>query len=109
MCRCLHPKPILSRSTGIEPPCMSWRMPAAIHHVSTGTCQAVTVPRSMLSRNSSRRYARKTEKVNIGTYAAGSYAHIAIAELNKQYGLKMEAIHYRGEAPMWTDLAGQTL
>ena len=54
-------------------------------------------------------YARKTEKVNIGTYAAGSYAHIAIAELNKQYGLKMEAVHYRGEAPMWTDLAGQTL
>ncbi len=54
-------------------------------------------------------YARKTEKVNIGTYAAGSYAHIAIAELNKQYVLKMEAVHYRGEAPMWTDLAGQTL
>ena len=54
-------------------------------------------------------YARKTEKVNIGTYAAGSYAHIAFAELNKHYGLKMVAVHYRGEAPMWTDLAGQTL
>lgn len=26
--------------------------------------------------------------------------------MNKQYGLKMEAVHYRGEAPMWTDLAG---
>lgn len=54
-------------------------------------------------------YAQKTEKVNGGTYAAGSYAHIVIAELNKQYGLKMEAVHYRGEAPMWTDLAGQSL
>lgn len=54
-------------------------------------------------------YARKTEKVSVGTYAAGSYAHIAIAELNKQYGLKMEAVHYRGEAPMWTDLAGQSI
>lgn len=54
-------------------------------------------------------YARKTEKVNVGTYAAGSYAHIVISELNKQFGLKMEAVHYRGEAPMWSDLAGQSL
>ena len=52
------------------------------------------------------RLRKKTEKVNIGTYAAGSYAHMAIVEMNKQYGLKMEPVHYRGEAPMWTDLAG---
>jgi tripartite-type tricarboxylate transporter receptor subunit TctC len=51
-------------------------------------------------------YAKKAEKVNIGTYGAGSYAHMAIVEMNKQYGLNMEAVHYRGEAPMWTDLAG---
>ena len=51
-------------------------------------------------------YAKKAEKVNIGTYGAGSYAHMAIAELNKQYGLKVEPVHYRGEALMWTDLAG---
>jgi tripartite-type tricarboxylate transporter receptor subunit TctC len=54
-------------------------------------------------------YAKKSGKVNIGTYAAGSYAHIVVAELNKQYGLKMEAIHYRGEAPMFADLAGQAI
>jgi tripartite-type tricarboxylate transporter receptor subunit TctC len=54
-------------------------------------------------------YARRTGKVNVGTYAAGSYAHIAIAELNKQYGLRIEPVHYRGEAPMWTDLASQTI
>ena len=53
-----------------------------------------------------RRLRKKAEKVSIGTYAAGSYAHMAIAELNKQYGLKIEPVHYRGEAPMWTDLAG---
>jgi len=51
-------------------------------------------------------YAKKTEKVNVGTYAAGSFAHMVIVELNKQYGLKMEPVHYRGEAPMWSDLAG---
>lgn len=54
-------------------------------------------------------YCKKTEKVSVGTYAAGSYAHMAVAELNKQYGLKIEPVHYRGEAPMWADLAGQTL
>jgi tripartite-type tricarboxylate transporter receptor subunit TctC len=54
-------------------------------------------------------YAKKTPKVSVGTYAAGSFAHIVIAELNKQYGLNMEAVHYRGEAPMWADLAGQSI
>ena len=48
-------------------------------------------------------YCKKTEKVSVGTYAAGSYAHMAVAELNKQYGLKIEPVHYRGEAPMWAD------
>jgi tripartite-type tricarboxylate transporter receptor subunit TctC len=49
-------------------------------------------------------YARKN-KTSVGTYAAGSYSHIAVAELNKHFGLQMEAVHYRGEAPMWQDLA----
>ena len=49
-------------------------------------------------------YARKN-KMSVGTYAAGSLAHITVAELNKHYDLQMEAVHYRGEAPMWQDLA----
>jgi tripartite-type tricarboxylate transporter receptor subunit TctC len=51
-------------------------------------------------------YAKKAEKVNVGTYGAGSYAHMAVVEMNKQYGLNIEPVHYRGEAPMWIDLAG---
>jgi tripartite-type tricarboxylate transporter receptor subunit TctC len=51
-------------------------------------------------------HARRTEKVNIGTYSAGSYAHMVVAELNKEFDLKMEAVHYKGEAPMWTDVGG---
>ncbi|HJQ58136.1 MAG TPA: tripartite tricarboxylate transporter substrate binding protein [Vineibacter sp.] len=47
----------------------------------------------------------KTNKVSIGTYAAGSYSHVVVAELNRIFGLSMEAVHYRGEAPMWQDLA----
>jgi len=45
----------------------------------------------------------KTNKATYGTYAAGSYAHIAIEELNKHFGTKIEVVHYRGEAPMWQD------
>lgn len=49
-------------------------------------------------------FARKN-RVSLGTYGAGSYSHVAIAELNKFYGLSIEAVHYRGEAPMWQDVA----
>lgn len=47
-------------------------------------------------------FARKN-RTNVGTWGAGSYAHIAIAEMNKQFGLQMEAVHYRGVTPMWQD------
>jgi tripartite-type tricarboxylate transporter receptor subunit TctC len=48
-------------------------------------------------------YARKN-KVSIGTFGPGTSPHVVTAELNKLFGLEMEAIHYRGEAPMWQDL-----
>jgi tripartite-type tricarboxylate transporter receptor subunit TctC len=54
-------------------------------------------------------FARKNGQVNFGTYSAGSAPHMTINELNKQYGLKIEPIHYRGEAPMWTGLMDGTL
>ena len=54
-------------------------------------------------------FARKNGKVNFGTYSAGSSPHITINELNGQYGLNIEPIHYRGEAPMWTGLLEGTL
>ncbi|ETR77340.1 hypothetical protein X566_06655 [Afipia sp. P52-10] len=54
-------------------------------------------------------YAKKAEKVSVGTYAAGSTPHMVIAELNKQYGINIEPVHYRGEAPMWADLASQSI
>jgi tripartite-type tricarboxylate transporter receptor subunit TctC len=49
-------------------------------------------------------YARKN-KVSLGTYGAGSYPHVVVETLNRHYGLKMEAVHYRGEALMWQDVA----
>ena len=45
-------------------------------------------------------YARRN-RVNVGTWGAGSAPHMVIAELNKQFGLQMEAVHY-GRS-MWPD------
>ena len=46
---------------------------------------------------------------NVGTWGPGSYAHIVVAELNKRYGLQINAVHYRGESPMWQDFAAGVL
>jgi tripartite-type tricarboxylate transporter receptor subunit TctC len=54
-------------------------------------------------------FVRNKGQVNFGSYGAGSAPHMTINELNKQYGLKIEPIHYRGEAPMWTGLLDGTL
>jgi tripartite-type tricarboxylate transporter receptor subunit TctC len=53
-------------------------------------------------------YARNNA-TNVGTFGPGTYPHIVVAELNKQYGLQMKAVHYRGEAPMWQDFAAGVL
>jgi tripartite-type tricarboxylate transporter receptor subunit TctC len=54
-------------------------------------------------------FAKKSGKVNFGTYSAGSSPHMTINELNRQYGLNIEPVHYRGEAPMWQGLAEGSL
>ncbi len=52
-------------------------------------------------------YARKN-KVNFGSWALGSSAHVFAQGLNQKYGLNMEVVTYKGEAPMWQDMgAGQ--
>ena len=49
-------------------------------------------------------FARKN-KASLGTYGAGSYPHVVAVTLNRHFGLNMEAVHYRGEALMWQDVA----
>jgi tripartite-type tricarboxylate transporter receptor subunit TctC len=52
-------------------------------------------------------YARKN-KVNFGSWALGSSAHIFAQGLNDKFGLDIEVVNYKGEAPMWQDMgAGQ--
>lgn len=43
---------------------------------------------------------------NMGTYAPGSVPHMVADQLNRSDGTKILAVHYRGESPMWVDLAG---
>jgi tripartite-type tricarboxylate transporter receptor subunit TctC len=47
----------------------------------------------------------KKGRMTIGTYAPGSIPHMFAQQLNKLHGTQFEAVHYRGEAPMWQDLA----
>jgi tripartite-type tricarboxylate transporter receptor subunit TctC len=47
----------------------------------------------------------KTNQVNMGTYALGSYPHMVADQLNRTEGTKIQSVHYRGESPMFLDLA----
>ena len=53
-------------------------------------------------------YARKN-KVNFGSWAIGSSAHVFAQKLNEQFGLSIEVVTYRGEAPMWQDMGSGAL
>jgi len=49
-------------------------------------------------------YARKNP-TSMGTYAAASVPHMVADQVNRAYGTKIESIHYKGESPMWVDVA----
>ncbi|NOJ49174.1 Bug family tripartite tricarboxylate transporter substrate binding protein [Bradyrhizobium archetypum] len=76
---------------------------------SGGLLLVASKPSGVRSLDDFVAFARNKGQVNFGTYSAGSAPHMTINELNKQYGLKIEPIHYRGEAPMWTGLMDGTL
>ncbi len=51
----------------------------------------------------------KTNTTSMGTYAPGSYPHMVADQTNRSDGTKILSVHYRGESPMWVDVAsGQT-
>ncbi len=47
----------------------------------------------------------KKNPTNMGTYAPGSIQHMAADQINRSDGTKIVPVHYRGESPMWVDLA----
>ncbi len=51
----------------------------------------------------------KGRPMAMGTYAPGSYPHMVADQLNRTDGTSLTSVHYRGESPMWIDVAsGQT-
>ncbi len=53
-------------------------------------------------------YARGN-RVNFGSWAPGSAAHIFAQALNEKFRLKIEVVNYKGEAPMWQDMGSGSL
>jgi tripartite-type tricarboxylate transporter receptor subunit TctC len=43
--------------------------------------------------------------LSMGSYAPGSYPQMLADQLTRSYGLKMLTVQYRGESPMWVDVA----
>ena len=51
----------------------------------------------------------KKNPSSMGTYAPGSYPHMVADQFSRKYGFQLQAVHYRGEAPMWLDVASGQL
>lgn len=51
----------------------------------------------------------KKNPTSIGTYGAGSLAHIGVSAFEKNYGVSVTTVHYRGGAPMFADIAGGSI
>ena len=47
----------------------------------------------------------KGRDASMGSYAPGSYPHMLADLFNRRHGSKLQVIQYRGESPMWVDLA----
>ncbi len=65
----------------------------------------VGVPEKLPVRNIKEFFAyAKDNQTNMGSYAPGSYPHMMADQFNRNLGLKIVTINYRGEAPMWIDV-----
>ena len=51
----------------------------------------------------------KGKDLSMGSYAPGSYPHMMADLFTRSYGMKIQPIQYRGESPMWVDLASGQL
>ncbi len=46
----------------------------------------------------------RKQPITLGNYSVGSLPHMLAQQLNKRYGVQVEPVPYKGEAPMWMDL-----
>ncbi len=47
----------------------------------------------------------KTNDINMGSYAPGSYPQMVADQANRNEGTRIVTINYKGESPMWIDVA----
>ena len=48
----------------------------------------------------------KTRSVAMASYNVGSVPHMVATEFNAKFGLNINVVQYKGEGPMWLDVAG---
>ncbi len=48
----------------------------------------------------------RRRRVTLGNFGAGTWPHMATDQLARQHGWQVDPVPYKGEAPMWQDLAG---
>lgn len=53
-------------------------------------------------------YARRN-RTTMGNYVTGSYQQILAENWNRDLGCKFDLVHYKGEVPMWVDMASGQL
>ncbi len=51
----------------------------------------------------------KANNTNMGSYAPGAYPQMVADQANRVEGTKIQTINYKGESPMWVDLASGQL
>jgi tripartite-type tricarboxylate transporter receptor subunit TctC len=51
----------------------------------------------------------KANNTNMGSYAPGAYPQMVADQANRNEGTKIVTVNYRGEAPMWIDVASGQL
>ena len=51
-------------------------------------------------------YARRTPTLAIGSWGQGTVGHLVVEAINKQYGLTIPHVAYKGEGPMTQDIIG---
>ena len=53
-------------------------------------------------------WAQAPRQTNMASYAPGSYPHMVADQLNRHAGTKIQPVQYKGESPMWIDVAGNS-
>lgn len=51
----------------------------------------------------------RRERTIMGNYVKGSYQQILAEHWNREHGCRFEMVHYKGEVPMWVDMAAGQL